>query len=607
MADIKQIKTSDGSLYDIDAKKWNGHTFDEVTNLIHGVVDTYVIPTTKSSTTGYAGVVTAASTQISTTVGTLKGLVSNPPSNSFDNFNIGDIVLMGATSDGTNNFDRWISSVSGTGDSAVVTLDVLETQVAKHHHTVSITTTSRRVLTGVSTSSFTSTNVAKVGTAVNVLTGESGSYVTSVDINNDGTHNLAIATGTSTDGVGHKHTVNSHNHSVSITPTALVSRSIMAYTGLDTSSHTPHTHTIVSAAGKSTDGSAFTFVTGGGTGTFIQSLKDATSTTNTGNATPGTGANTAGLTTSTQASTDTIGEVVKTTSGGTHKHTVTATTTTSVVTAATVQTSVVTSAKLNYTAPSVQASVVTSAKLTYTAPTVQANVVTSWTCSVDGNGILSFNSPSASQSAGSASLDAPRGSQSAGSTSLDAPRGSQSRTYGAPTISVTCGDAGSHQHGFSHTHAIPSHTHTVDAHSHTYYKTIASATGSAYTSLNTSTHTPHTHSANVGVAGTATNATAITFVTGGTTTSVVRDMKGSAQTLTTTSASPETDTKYYKLSGTITFPGLTVGQKTLSTTSITPAADGGAKALTGITFTSASVVKTVTSGTINTGVNIGGE
>jgi hypothetical protein len=245
--------------------------------------------------------------------------------------------------------------------------------------------------------------------------------------------------------------------------------------------------------------------------------------------------------------------------------------------------------------------------LNYTAPTVQASVVISWVASVDGNGILSFTHPRGSQSAGSASLDAPRGSQSAGSASLDAPRASQSRSYGTPTISVTCEDAGLHQHGFSHTHTIPSHTHTVESHSHTYYKTIASATGSAYTSLNTSSHTPHTHSANVSVAGTATNAGAITFVTGGTTTSVVRDMKGSAQSFTTTGTAPETDTKYYKLSGDITFPGLSVGKKTISTTSITPAADGGAKALTGITFTSASVVKTVTNGTIDTSSNIGGE
>ena len=90
---IRQVKVSN-DLFDIHAKtadyattagsaesaeKWDGHTFSEVENLIHGVVDTYVIPETKSSSTGYGTVVGATTTQVSTTVGTLKGLVSNPP------------------------------------------------------------------------------------------------------------------------------------------------------------------------------------------------------------------------------------------------------------------------------------------------------------------------------------------------------------------------------------------------------------------------------------------------------------------------------------------------------------------------------------------------
>ena len=241
--------------------------------------------------------------------------------------------------------------------------------------------------------------------------------------------------------------------------------------------------------------------------------------------------------------------------------------------------------------------------MTYTAPTVQTIVVTSWAATVDSNGVLSFSAPRASQSAGSASIDAPRASQSAGSASIDAPRASQSRTYGAPTISVTCEDGGAHQHGFSHTHKIATHSHGLNSHTHTYDKATVSASAAAITALATATYTPHTHT-NVTVVGTTSDAAPFKYVTGGSTASVVRDMKTSA--VTTTSAAPGTNTVYTKLTGDITFPGLSVptGSVATSSKSITPAAAGSETAIKSITFTSSNFVTGVTT---KTSPNIGGE
>ncbi len=615
MAYIKQIKDSAGSIHDIDAKKWDGHLFSEITDLVHGVVDTYVIPETKSSISGYSDIVGSSTHQVTTTIGVLKGLVSNPPSNDFDKFGVGDVVLMGATSDGTKNFDRWISNVSGTGDAAVVTLDVLETEVQEHYHTFGVSKS--KALTGVSATTNTTANVAKVGTAVtNVLTGESGSYVTSVNYSTNASDkvtledNLAIAEGTSTEGVGHKHTIAAHNHSVKFKPSSMVSQTVSAYTSLTSADYTPHSHSVVSVAGafESDSASAITYVYDKkSTDTFVKSVKDATSTTATGGATPGT--NEVALTTSTQVSTDTVGDIVKTTSAGGHTHTATTTVTTSVVTAATVQTSVVTSVSWSVTKPTVQTSVVTSVSWSVTKPTVQTSVVTGWSCSVDASGILSFGVTSGSQSEGSTTISATSGSQSAGSTTIKASRASQSRTYGTPTVTTTLSEDGAHQHGFSHTHSIDKHKHTVDSHTHTYYKTIVSETASAITALSTKTYTPHKHT-NISAAGVQTNdSTPITYVTGGSTTSVVQNMKTSDQSCTVgnNTAGLETDSKYYKLTGDVKFPGLTMGTKTISTKSIIPAADSGEKAIKAITFTSSNFVTGIVEGDdIKTSVNKGG-
>ena len=566
MADIKQIKATNGTVYDIDAKKWNGHTFDEITNLIHGVVDTYVIPAqTSNKTADYTAIVESTESQVSTTASKLGGLTGTPAKD-WDKFGVGDIVLMGATSDGKTNFDRWISYVGAETD-PVIKLDVLETQVAKHHHTISASGTSK-ALTGVSNTSNTAT-IPVVGTAVTVLTSAKGTFVTSVAYDGDGSNTMAVSHESGTGSVSHKHTVDSHTHS--ITPSTLVSRNLSVYYSLTSANHTPHTHTNATVAGAHVnDSTPLTYVTGSSTtDTFVKTLKQTSTSTG---AASGNTAGSGELTTSAQVSTDTIGEVVKTASAGTHSHTVTAATTTSVVTAATVATSVV-----------------TSVKLTYTAPTVQTSVVTSFVASVDSNGVLSFTGS--------------MGSQSAGSASIEAPRASQSRTYGAPTISVTCGDAGAHQHGFSHTHKIATHSHGLNSHTHTYDKATVSASAAAITALATATYTPHTHT-NVTVVGTTSDAAPFKYVTGGSATNVVRDLKDSA--VTTTSAAPGTNTVYTKLTGDITFPGLSVPTGSISTSSksITPAAAGSETAIKSITFTSSNFVTGVTA---KTSPNIGGE
>ena len=565
---IKQIQTSEGT-HDIDAKYWSGHEFSEIADLVHGVVDTFVIPAQDNAADGsdYKNVVESSDAQVETTVSALATLVGRPTN--FDKFGVGDVILMGATSDGTKNFDRWISYVSGN----VIKLDVLETQVANHHHTIAITTTSGKALTGLASGNPKTVSLTSVGSAVTVLTDATGTFVTSVNYDENGKDDLVLSSSSASGSVvSHSHTVDAHSHSFK--PSSLVSQTASAYTSLASAKHNIHSHTVVSAAGKWTNETAFDVATGvSASDTFIKNLKDSSNQT--------TGANTAGLTakantaalsTSAQTSTDTIGEVVKTTSAGTHSHSVTTTTTTNVITGVSVATSVVTS-------------------VSFIAPTVETSVVTSAYLSVDTSGILS--------------LSAPRGNQTAGSVSASIV--SQSFTSGKVEASGTAASAGGHQHGFSHTHTIPSHTHSIDSHTHTYVKTVMSETGSAVTSLSMSSYTPHTHAANISAASTATNISEVNIVTGGSQTEVVRNLKTSD--FSTGETGSTTDTKYVALVGEITFPGITCTTSSVSTStsSITPAVAGTQKAVTSITFTSSNFIKTVTSGSaIKTSKNIGG-
>lgn len=603
---IKKIQTADGA-HDIDAKYWDGHSFSEITDLVHGVVDTYVIPSQTTGTADYKAIVESSAAQVTTTKTKLAGLVGQP--NDFDKFGVGDIVLMGATSDGKVNFDRWISSVSGDN----ITLDVLETQVATHHHTLGVTT--GKALTGNNTPTYTAA-IPVVGTAVSVVTSVTGQFLTSVDLEG-GNDTLGLSHESGKGSVSHKHSVNSHSHD--ITPSTLVSQTVSAYTSLTSASKSIHSHSTVDVAGAHTDASTpITIVTGSnGSDTFVKTLSQTS--TNTGYNTAGktTGENTSGLSTNAQASTDTITSDVQTLSSGAHTHTVTTTTTENVVKTVTVAPSVVTSVSFNFTAPGVQENVVTSvtsvSKTAVTSATLTGTktFMSTWTASVDTNGVLSFTTTSATVgiSAPTATISTigaiTSGTQSAGSASISAPRTAQSYTSGTVSASGSAASNGGHTHGFGHTHVIPSHTHTIASHTHTYDKATVSTSATAITSLSSTSYKPHTHE-NVTVAAVASNETTITYITGGSTTDVVRNLK--TDTVSTTSTSTETNEVYTKLTGDIEFPGLTITSSSInvSRATITPAAAGSETAIKSITFTSADFVTGLTTGSIKTSENKGG-
>ena len=579
MADlrIKQINTGT-SVYDIDAKYLGGKTYDEIVGLVHGVIDTYVIPTSNSSKTGYTTVVESTEAQISTTTSTLNVLTNQTDTNHI--YKVGDIILMGATSDGTKNFDRWVSSVSGNN----ITLDVLETQVAKHYHTINPSTAKALVSVKVSET----ISVAKVGTAVtNVITGTSGSVVTSISYgttaSEKGGHNIQISAGTSTDGYGHSHTVNSHSHSVTVSHSTLVSRTVNAYTTLSTSSYTPHKHdTSVTAAGvDSVDtNNEIEYVYNGATATFIKTLTDASTNSTTGGTT-NLKTNDASVATTDSLTLNSDMSSSATESSGAHTHTVNTTTGSNVVTSVDLAPNVITS--VNYTSPNVAGTVVTGV----TFSSVSFNAVASAPqesffngCSVNESGVLSFNTASAVTSVQTASktlasiTKVDTSTQSNGSFSSTS--GTQSYVSGKVSASGTAESSGAHTHGFAHTHTIPAHSHGIPSHTHTYKKTVADGTGSAYTILSTSSYTPHKHNTSVTAAGVNSDDTnnKITYVYSGVSTNVVRDLKNNV-TLTTTESNPGTDTKYLKTTGEVTFPALKLGTTTLGTTSITPAVDNG--------------------------------
>ena len=130
MADniIKQIKTPDNQVYNIhafsadtaaNADKLGGKSLTDIEGMINGVIDTYVIPsdTETSKKPGYSDIVNATTPQVNNvTASVLNGLTGR---DSAAEYKLGDVILMGATSDGTNNFDRWVSNVRGTGAFAI--------------------------------------------------------------------------------------------------------------------------------------------------------------------------------------------------------------------------------------------------------------------------------------------------------------------------------------------------------------------------------------------------------------------------------------------------------------------------------------------------------
>jgi hypothetical protein len=192
-------------------------------------------------------------------------------------------------------------------------------------------------------------------------------------------------------------------------------------------------------------------------------------------------------------------------------------------------------------------------------------------------------------------------SQSKGSSLIVVASALQTYTSGKVTSTGSAQSSGSHTHGFSHTHAIAGHDHT-------YKKAEVSSSASAYISLNTSSFTSHTHhSSSVYAAASASNTDVISYVYGGVSHSVVRDLKKDDFDCVVGSTPLTTDTKYISLNGSISFPTLTVASKHISTTTVTPAEDSNEYALTGIIFNSDDFIKTVSSGVINTSKNLGGE
>lgn len=629
---IKKIRTSEGdhlieaaSLTYVSENTSVSKTYEDihdeinaVRSIAQGAIETYVIPSKNSGISGYNNIVRNAENTIKTTETILSNLITTANHDTNGSFKVGDVILMEEVADPTNTdaskhqiFDRWISAIDGKN----ITLTVLETQVATHHHTINIGSSSSKALTSVTSSTQTAA-LTIVGSAVTVLTSVSSNFISSVDYKDDGGYDLKIEIGDSSKDGGHSHSTVAHSHS--FTPTSLVSQTVSAITSLDSTSRTFHSHTVVSAAGTPSNDSAFDIVTGvSETETFLINLGDSNSTTGSNTKGLATGNSGNDLYTPVQTTNDSIGSEVYTVAGGSHTHDVTVTTTENVVKTATVAPSVVTSVSYSFTQPSVAPSVVTSvtkvAKTVVTSATLSGITSFVASVSVDTSGVLSFGSGTVSISAPTATISAVNEisttSQTSGSLSINAPRTSQSMTSGTVTITGTTGSSGSHSHGFSHTHKIPAHNHSIESHTHTYVKTVASQSGPAITSLSYKNFTPHTHSNNVGAAAIAANeSSAVTIITGGSKTKVVQTLKSSS--FSTGSASPGTTDTYLKITGDITHPGLTTtpGTITTSSKSITPAVSGKETALKSITFASSDFITSVTSGSaIKTSENKGGK
>ena len=603
---IRQINANEKN-YDIVAKYFSGTTgdydLDDILSLVQGVVDTYVIKTQSNPTQDYKDVVYNEGSTVTTTKSKLNSLIGRTTGS----FKVGDIILMEQASDGKKIFDRWVSNIAGDN----ITISVLETQVATHHHTIG--TSKSSALIGVSASTQTAT-IPVVGSAVDVVTGVTGNFVTAVSFVG-GSDELTLTSNSGSGSVGHSHNIDAHTHTVTIKPSEIVGDTANAYTSLASKSYTPHTHTTSTVAGAHVDGTEFKYIDGGDTDTFIKTLTDSDQTT--GEESLTTLSNSAGLTTSTQVSGSKTGDAVLTTSSGTHNHTATVKTGSNVVTSVSLAAKVVTS--VSYSAGTVQSKVITD------VTTTSATIATSWSAAptsdflkscaftVDSSGVLSLDGStgsavtSATKVTSSSSVNVVNtvssGSQTA--SSLSAPRADQNSAKSDVALSITIDNAGAHTHGFTHTHTIGSHTHDIAAHTHSYVKSVTSATGDAYTTLTSAKYKPHTHT-NTTVAATAAASTAFTYVTGGSTTNVVSNLLSTDKVYTTASTALTTDTKYVKLEGDIVFPGLDVtrGNVSVTSSSITPAAAGTERAIKTITFSSASFVTGLDS---KTSTNIGGD
>ena len=614
---IRQIRTGISDVYDISAKYLsdeNGNeykyddiqknikdSFDEIRDIAQGAIETYVIPTSKNNYEEYGEIVNSTATTITTTISVLNNLTDGQENGGYK---LGDIILIEAPNIEEKVFNRWVSATDGEN----VTLAVLENQVSTHHHTINIDTNISDALIS-KTVEETKYNVAQVGTPVSVVTGVSDIHViTSVNYNNNGNHTLGLSVVDEIDTnetgvVSFSEIVCSHTHSVSFKPSDFVSSTENVYNVLASATYTPHTHSTQIVAGAANTISDVSYVYGGQTETFVKTLSDTiVSTTSTALTTK---QNSTGISTNTQVSTDTVGSDIQTLESGVHTHSVSTIT----------DSNVVTSVSLSYTLPTVQTNVVTSIdynndiKAITSAKLNPTNVSFITSCFVDSSGVLSFNEGSAITSATIETSS--KNVSTINSVSSDTQsRGSVNFTYtsGQVNSTGTAESSGKHTHGFSHIHTIDAHTHTIDAHHHEYTKVGTGSSATAYVSLSVSKFSTHSHDAKT-VATAATNVSEFTYITGGETVSVVKTLKNSSQSLTTTSDITQTSDKYIKLTGTITHPGLVVTSSKLtsmvSTSTVAPAVTGG-KVVASITFTSGNFVTSVTSGTINTSENKGG-
>jgi hypothetical protein len=623
---IRQINTGN-AIYNIDAAYLDGHTFEEIQRMVQGGVSTYVISESKKNAEGYDDVVRSNDNTIITT-----RTILNELTNSSDSYKIGDIILMEEVSDGSKVFDRWVSAVdgvddeiSGGSDDEIIILAVLETQVATHHHTISATAGKGDALTGIDKTTLTTKTLATVGENVDVLTNVSGSFVTSVDYDSNGSNNLTLVGTSGSGSVGHSHTVNSHNHSVSVNPNDFVASTISVYTTLNSDTFVTHTHeNNINVAGSFTNVDSITYVTDNHTSDlFVKTLSSNNEDTSLVSLV--TNSNVSGLSTSEQTSDDVVGDVVKTTSVDSHTHAINITTDESFVTSVSLASDVVVS--VDYTEPTVAPSVLTSiafverrTALLGTGTDINStsgSFLNNWSCSVDSNGVLFFETNTSSALV-SVELDQDvrkidttiigevvSVEQNAGSCIVST--ATQSYTSDKVTLIGDTEAAGAHVHGFSHTHIIPEHTHDIPEHTHKYVRNTVGDTGSAITSLNTATYIPHIHTENVSVAGAHKEGETLTYINSGEKTSVVHTLKNEQISYTTTSSSPGTDVQYVGIAGEIVFPGLSVttGSVSTETTTVTPAVDSKEKAIAAIAFTSGKFVTDVNIDNKTSG-NIGG-
>lgn len=533
MAIIKQIKDSDGKLHELDALYWNGHEFSDITDALHGVVDTFVINSTKVSISGYDDIFSNKLTTMTIAKTKLDNLVDKKSS---DGYKVGDIVLLEAT----GAFDRWVSNVTSEN----ISLTILETQVATHHHTISVTG-NEKALTDVSIT--TTTALAKAGVEKTVVTGVSGDHkvLTSVAYSGTGSHSITLVSATSNE-------VGSVGHTHKVTLPTLVSEKADVYTTLNSATYTPHTHTTTDVAGKKNDGGSIEYVTSvNSTQSFVTGIDN--NEDRTGTALSATGA---------VATTTSVSTGVFTTVSGAHTHTVSVNTNGNVVTSV-----------------SLAAKVVTS--VSYNAPT--EDTVAGWTCSVDSSGILSFN---------------PEIKQRVTSVNLSVPRVDQSSLSDSVSLSGSAAEAGKHSHGFSHTHSIPEH-------SHTYSKATASGSVKGITSLSIGSFNIHSHENNVNVVSTTSNSTAIIYLKGDAssvgTTTVVKNLK------TNVSFNAGNEYLKVSGGFTLpTLKASSVSLSTmLSTSSITPAETSTEQAIKSITFNSANFISSISDQ--KTSSNVGGD